>query len=151
VGGILGLFAGISLLSIVEIIYWIVFKIFNILRSNSSKVRPFANAIENDPVKSNQELKEFLVSSSIHGFFYLVKLNWPKRIFWILSFFLSMAKCVVMIMEVRDKVPNSRTVAFDDQNKFIENVKKFKILEISFQTLITDFFPCNYFCAGLLF
>ena len=41
VGGVLGLFLGFSLVSIVELIYWFLFRlIYNITAKNSQKIEP---------------------------------------------------------------------------------------------------------------
>ena len=78
VGGILGLFAGFSALSFVELIYWFVIRVFvGKFTKINSKVHP----TDDTPAKRSKfvELKEFLQSylneSSIHGFGFIFEFS----------------------------------------------------------------------------
>ena len=74
VGGILGLFAGFSALSLVELIYWftirIVFSKFNIKVLPSSS-RNFAKLY-----KVKDYVETYLNESSIHGFNRILEFSW---------------------------------------------------------------------------
>jgi len=78
VGGILGLFAGFSALSFIELIYWFAIRVFiKKFTKIDSKVYP----LEDDQMKKSKfaEIREFIKSylseSSIHGFGYIFELS----------------------------------------------------------------------------
>lgn len=71
VGGILGLFAGFSALSFVELIYWFGIRVFvRKFTKIDSKVHPIENvqAGKSKFVEIKEFLKFYLSESSIHGF-----------------------------------------------------------------------------------
>ena len=76
-GGLLGLFAGFSFLSFIELIYWFIIRAAIKNFHRSTRVRPFN---ENLDVQRNFNTfmvitKSFLKSSSIHGLRYISKKN----------------------------------------------------------------------------
>lgn len=82
-GGLLGLFAGISVISIVEAVYWFSIQLFEsrFIRS-STKVVPFTKfVIEKDYeiVKIKEFVVKFFNESSIHGLRYIVGSNYIQR------------------------------------------------------------------------
>ena len=74
-GGLLGLFAGFSLLSFIELIYWFtvraVMKSFN----RSTRVHPFNEDQDGQGIfiKLKHMTRDFLKNSSIHGLRYISK------------------------------------------------------------------------------
>jgi hypothetical protein len=82
VGGILGLFAGFSALSFVELIYWFVIRVFvRKFTKGDTRIHP----IEEDRVNRTKivEISEFLQSylseSSIHGLGYISEFSRISR------------------------------------------------------------------------
>ncbi|KAG5668125.1 hypothetical protein PVAND_016078 [Polypedilum vanderplanki] len=72
VGGLLGLFAGFSMISAVEIFYWFFVRIFTKkFFQRSTKVHPFNEKIE----KKSNIFKEYFGNSSIHGLNYGINTN----------------------------------------------------------------------------
>ena len=70
VGGILGLFAGFSALSFIELIYWFTIRAFiENLDKNSTKVYPFTKEFEVESKfdKIKKSLSSYFSNSSIHG------------------------------------------------------------------------------------
>ena len=67
VGGLLGLFAGFSALSFIELIYWFLIRIaLKFIKRKSTKVFPIQRNIE-DIQRKFRFLKEYFKNSSIHG------------------------------------------------------------------------------------
>jgi hypothetical protein len=78
-GGLLGLFAGISVLSIVEAIYWFTVRVFESkLFKFSTKVDP-GGSLKDMSNKTIQFVTKFFKESSIHGFRYLIGSNIVQR------------------------------------------------------------------------
>ena len=76
VGGILGLFAGFSALSMVELIYWFSYRVFVGNRSDV-RVYPFNKIPENGIFRI--QLSSYFKESSIHGLSYIVEVSWTNR------------------------------------------------------------------------
>lgn len=75
VGGILGLFAGFSALSFIELIYWFTFRIF--IENKSSRVNPNIK-IQKNLAKFEifcEFFKSYFKTSSIHGLKYIFKVS----------------------------------------------------------------------------
>jgi hypothetical protein len=62
--GSLGLFLGFSILSLIEIIYYLTMRVV----CHRIKLKKIGSNIEEEPQRSKTYLVEFLDSSSIHGF-----------------------------------------------------------------------------------
>ena len=82
-GGLLGLFAGISVLSIVETVYWFTIQLFEgkFIRS-STKVVPLTKFVlekENEFIKIKKFVVKFFNESSIHGLSYIFGSNFIQR------------------------------------------------------------------------
>jgi hypothetical protein len=78
-GGLLGLFAGFSILSAVEVVYWIIFRnALKIIRKSSTKVHPF-NYLKNHDHLKIKLIVEYMQESSIHGINYFGHHNYVKR------------------------------------------------------------------------
>jgi hypothetical protein len=123
VGGIFGLLAGFSLLSFIEIFYWATLRILSTkTKMKNSKVFP----VQRNEISQDQKLKIFirnyLEESSIHSFYYIATAKWVDKIFWIITFTVSMYFCGKLCIEVEEKVPNSRVVALEDSFSFEGNV-----------------------------
>jgi hypothetical protein len=79
IGGLLGLFAGFSSLSFVEILYWMLKKIISSFRTK--KIHPIIivshGEIENNALNQKQEnvMLQYFNDSSIHGVNYLSNTN----------------------------------------------------------------------------
>jgi hypothetical protein len=82
-GGLLGLFAGISVLSIVETVYWFTVQLIEgyFIRS-STKVIPltkFNIKKDNEFIKVKEFVVKYFNESSIHGLSYIVGTNFIQR------------------------------------------------------------------------
>lgn len=82
VGGILGLFAGFSALSLVELVYWFTIRVaVQKYSRNDSVVHPVEKV--NDQKTKLAEIKElvqtYFSESSIHGFGYIFELSRVTR------------------------------------------------------------------------
>ena len=82
IGGLLGLFAGFSVLSFIEVVYW--FTIRNIMKNftnSSSKVVPLneQNPRQNYLFQIGQYLVNYFNESSIHGLEMISKSNLLER------------------------------------------------------------------------
>lgn len=125
-GGLLGLFAGISMISIIEGIYWFTVRLFESrLAQSSTTVTPLN---QNSAPKTEKFVKiwkfvvHFFKNSSIHGLQFLVGSNWIQRLLWTFLVIFLAVSGYDMISEAREKLPDSRIVAFDDNFKIIDNV-----------------------------
>jgi hypothetical protein len=105
IGGLLGLFFGISVLSIAELVYYL------LLTCRRSKVAPLPIVEVTDTEARNiwKSIKRYclhyLENSSIHSFLFIGD-NHKKtieRLVWIFTFALSITGCVFMIEKLRQK------------------------------------------------
>lgn len=76
VGGLLGLFAGFSLLSIIELLYFLIIRpLFDVIYSNSQKIDESLNQSEQSELQTNENLLngvfKYLERSSIKSFNYI--------------------------------------------------------------------------------
>ncbi|CAO1412869.1 unnamed protein product [Diamesa serratosioi] len=102
VGGLLGLFSGFSALSLVEVIYYFFIRIgFNILNMRN-KVHPkVSSKFKNNNVRIIKDIaNEYLAASTIHGLKADGSKHWNSKIFWMISFCISMIACGFMIQEL---------------------------------------------------
>ncbi|CAG9810334.1 unnamed protein product [Chironomus riparius] len=138
-GGLLGLFAGISVLSLIETVYWFTIRqLESCHRSDSTQVMPFNEDDEgSQPSGIFNSFKLFIVNffneSSIHGFKFLVGSNYVQRFFWLFFIILSAIISYEMISDVREKIPDSRIVAYDD------NFKDFGLIPFPAFTIVPEY------------
>lgn len=135
IGGIFGLMAGLSFLSIVEVLYWFSVRMFGTcLRKRFIKVAPNLPEIEEELARSKlggicrkfgSFVLSYLESSTVHSFNYLAKSNKIDKTFWLIAFTISMICCGFMIAEVDNKIPNSRVMSLDDSFKHLKDVSSF--------------------------
>ncbi|KAG5667483.1 hypothetical protein PVAND_015463 [Polypedilum vanderplanki] len=119
VGGLLGLFAGFSALSAVEIFYWFILKIFTKdCNRRSTVVYPFKE-IE---VRKSNIFEDFFSNSSIHGLSYLKDTNLIEKLFWTFSLTLSITIFGFLMKNIKTQ---SWTTAVDDNMNFNEKVIQF--------------------------
>ncbi|CAG9812250.1 unnamed protein product [Chironomus riparius] len=116
VGGILGLFAGFSALSFVEIIYWFTIRVlFKHFGKRDAKVYPFE---ENNTKCSKfiEFLQSFLSESSIHGLWHIHEFSLISR--------QVMKKYEIFneILITQASAPNSRVIAYDDNYKSVDDI-----------------------------
>ena len=109
--GVLELFSGFSILSFIELCYLALFLVFNKFISKK---------------KANK--KEAWVEQSPPR-------NWHLKFVWLISIGMSCLLCIILIVEVRRKIPNSRVIAIEDHGKITENVGD------SLKLLISEEFP----------
>jgi hypothetical protein len=78
VGGLLGLFAGFSSLSAVELLYWFVVSIFT---KNCNQKTAIVHVQPFRPIEMRKSniLDDFIGSSSVHGLSYLKNTNLANR------------------------------------------------------------------------
>ncbi|KAL7011567.1 hypothetical protein ACKWTF_014326 [Chironomus riparius] len=142
-GGLLGLLAGISVLSIGEGIYWITTRLLRCRTSLSSTlVTPLDETLNDNSnvvtVKVGVYVLKYLEESSIHGLRYLLDRKIMQRLLWTLIITISGIGCFFMILETRNRVPDSRIVAFDD------NLKDFGYVDMLFNFLCTIFMILSF-------
>jgi Amiloride-sensitive sodium channel len=131
VGGFMGLLAGVSVLSIVEVFYHVVIQ----FGSNHQKVHPLVQANEPRRIaranedhalyKFSQYLFEFIRSSSMHGLHYTQDRSQNKcgKIFWSLLVSLSIAICSVLIVDIYKHAEKSPvTTSIDSQLLTLDDV-----------------------------
>lgn len=127
IGGLLGLFFGISVLSMVEIFYlWLVEPIsrdttlvttiaINVkVKSSRSKIRRIRSYVRN-----------YFHVSSIHSFNYIgdKSMRVSVKVSWIAIFALSMAACTFMIMQMYSKLSiNKVTIIAEDEARPISEI-----------------------------
>ncbi|CAG9811153.1 unnamed protein product [Chironomus riparius] len=128
VGGILGLFAGFSALSFVELIYWFTIRV--VIKNCRIGLKQVNPEVENDQNESNMtKIRDSMLSyfneSSVHGLNHIIelsKIGYKSSIFWTFFTMSAMTLCVHLMLGAREKVPNSRIIAYDDNYKFVDNV-----------------------------
>lgn len=120
IGGLFGLFLGISVLSIAEIVVLFLHPLFKKMsaffhsRKSSTNVQK-ANSLHE---KAKNFICTYLRQSDIHGFKFIGKesMNFVERMFWVAIFVFSMTACVLMIMRLCQKLNfNSIVLEVDDQ------------------------------------
>lgn len=119
VGGFLGLFLGMSVLSVVELFYLLV-------------VRPFTNETRTPPNEVNsvyQQIKKYIQgymeNSTIHSFNHISdgKRNVLERIAWFALFILSLIGCAFMVNQLHNKVKiNLVTMEMEDEAHNISEI-----------------------------
>ena len=147
VGGILGLFAGFSALSFVEIIYWFTIRVMiKKISRKDTRVYPLMTAEGSNIkcLKFIEFLQSFLSESSIHGMWHIHEFSLISgyviardlntfeifiaiflclyRLTWIFCFATSMVLCFHLILSTQASAPNSRVIAFDDNYKLVKDV-----------------------------
>jgi hypothetical protein len=131
VGGILGLFAGFSALSFVELIYWFTIRVFvKNFRVKVTKVNPEVEDTQNEPktTKITDSFLSYFNESSVHGLNHIIelsKIGYKSSVFWTFFTTSAMTYCFHLILTAREKVPDSRVIAYDDNFKYVENVRIF--------------------------
>ncbi|KAG5671285.1 hypothetical protein PVAND_001490 [Polypedilum vanderplanki] len=115
VGGLLGLFAGFSVLSTVEIFFWLFKKIFG---SKSNVVQPLSES-QKDFLNKFNTLGDFLNNSSIHGVNYLTQSNFKYKLFWTFFITISLTLCAFMIKNIQKQ---TWTKSYDDNYNFKDKV-----------------------------
>ncbi|CAO1411521.1 unnamed protein product [Diamesa tonsa] len=101
VGGLLGLFAGFSALSFVEVIYYFTIRV-GFIYNQRNKVHLIKNGkFKNKDARIVKDIwKEYLAASSIHGLNASGAKNWMLKMFWFVSFCASMIACGLLIQEL---------------------------------------------------
>jgi Amiloride-sensitive sodium channel len=133
VGGFMGLLAGVSVLSIVEVFYHVVIQ----FGSESQKVHPLVQANEaRRIVRANEDhalyqfskyFFEFIKSSNMHGLYYTQDRSQTKcgKIFWSLLVSLSIAICSVLIVDIYKHAEKSPvTMSIDSQVWTLDDVSE---------------------------
>jgi Amiloride-sensitive sodium channel len=122
VGGFMGLLAGISVLSIVEIFYHALRQ----LQRNNRKVHP---SIEPNVMRQNREIRkdhalyhifkyfvEFTKTSDLHGLPYVTDQRQGRwgRIFWAFVVLLSLVFCLILIRDINQQAEKSPVATMID-------------------------------------
>jgi hypothetical protein len=156
IGGLAGLFVGISMLSIVEVVYWMSIRLIpSFSCRDQSKVHPLHGEASEEVVwlrKFCSSIQSYLNESSIHGFLYISKAKWIDKLFWSIIFSLSMYACFLMIDQVDEKIPNSRVTSLEDNFNFDGKVRTSSHFEAAYKEI--DFsgdFSSNFTHRRLLF
>ncbi|KAL7019577.1 hypothetical protein ACKWTF_011168 [Chironomus riparius] len=124
-GGFLGLIAGFSFLSFVELIYWFTFRAVVKNCHRSTRVYPFNEHSENQRnfISFDQITKDFLKSSSIHGLRYIAEKNLIDKIFWATFIIGSAIIGTILILKTNEKLPNNQVISYDDSLEYRGNVR----------------------------
>ncbi|KAL7013324.1 hypothetical protein ACKWTF_015331 [Chironomus riparius] len=127
VGGLLGLFAGFSALSFIEVIYWILSRLKLMILKHKNSIYPTIVHV----TESNQQIntrgtksliKEYFAESSIHGFNYILNSKTIETVFWIFAFIFSISLCSTLISQTNQKLPDSRVISLDENLKSIDKI-----------------------------
>jgi hypothetical protein len=108
VGGLLGLFFGISVLSIAEVGYYLMLLGKHLRRFRVIPI-PIIKVVDTEArgawKSTKQYCLEYMESSSIHSFLFIVNSNRRtlERIVWLLPFALSITGCTFMIQKLHKK------------------------------------------------
>lgn len=122
VGGILGLFAGFSALSFVEIIYWFTMRCFmRNYRKRDVKIYPIIVDQESSS-KLFEFIESFLSESSIHGLAQIFEFSWTTGLIWIFFITTSLTFCFHLILSTQANSSESRVIAYDDNFKDVKDV-----------------------------
>ncbi|KAG5674049.1 hypothetical protein PVAND_004038 [Polypedilum vanderplanki] len=126
-GGFLGLFAGFSVLSAAEIVYYfLMIPLIQFRAKKSTRVIPFNE--ESMKAKENSVIKYFkkiLQESSIHGFNHIgnSQKNIFERIIWSLLFLISMICTYLIVMQVYGKTNiNSVSITMEGSLTKVEDI-----------------------------
>ncbi|CAO1403765.1 unnamed protein product [Diamesa tonsa] len=150
-GGILGLFAGISVLSFIELIYYFTIRVVGDWKR--SKVVPIANieSLQSFPKQAENKIMKTLKTytlkyfkgTSIHGFNYSVDSTRSlfERFFWTAVIFVSSLACIYMFYELIDKIQSNPIV--DNLSDEANHISEIPFPAVSFcpemRTIIGDF------------
>lgn len=123
VGGLLGLFLGISVVSFAEIVNMMLQPLFlKLSKTSCFRKKPLrVNTSENKSITMIRKFKSYLSfylkESSIHSFNFMANgCNGFEKIFWILSFSFSMTGCVLMILNLYQTMDfKAVTLIIDDK------------------------------------
>jgi hypothetical protein len=116
----LGLFAGFSALSMVEIFYFFILRIIFNCKTSTSQIASEQNL--QSASNRNRKLKEYFENSSIHSFKHIAAENSRhQKIFWILFFVVSMDACEFMSRDIYKKFMKSSVTSFQSDQAFSTN------------------------------
>ncbi|KAG5679881.1 hypothetical protein PVAND_009418 [Polypedilum vanderplanki] len=136
VGGLLGLFAGFSLLSAVELFYWFFVRIF--IRKCNRKttiVHPINEEIKKEP----NIVKDFFKNSSIHGLSYAIDTNLIEKLFWTFFVTFSITSCILLSSKIR----KYNTIVYEDST-LLKNKLNFPAV-----TFIPSYYVDRYFYENI--
>jgi Amiloride-sensitive sodium channel len=164
VGGIMGLIAGVSVLSLVEILYHMVDVLQMKIRLKLRKRRVAcdqskkSNRVIGKVINANQNhalyqlskfVGQFMKTSDAHGFSYILDKNQSVlgRLFWALAVAASVAACTLLTFSAFENAElNPVAIKIDDEFVNVENVSwKFELALAMTQVSLSDSFPCHHF------
>jgi Amiloride-sensitive sodium channel len=118
-GGALGLFLGFSVLSFIEIIYYLTIRIcFEKYRLRRVGVQGLTE------VSRSNYVQDYFASSSIHGMNHVIfkRRHFIERAFWFLLVCTSLIYCVISTINIHQNYSNAPIVTtFEDKPVSIEN------------------------------
>jgi Amiloride-sensitive sodium channel len=138
IGGIMGLVAGISVMSIVEIFYHILMlnhtdNRVHILNSNTRQTsRAFEDHVLFHLIKY---ITEFIKTSDLHGFPYITDQRQSRRgrIFWAIFVAASLVACLFLIRDINRHAEKSPVaIRIDSQLWTLDDVRNFCRLILDF-------------------
>lgn len=140
IGGTLGLFAGFSILTFLELFFYFIFR--PSVRWVREKCRSKVSSIENmqdktESRKNNKKLKKtalttiryffsYMEECTLHGLNHATFKNLIaiERCFWLVAFVASMVICGLLLSEMREKYVNAPvTISFDGDMKSVKDVR----------------------------
>jgi aspartokinase len=148
-----GLFAGFSFLTVLELIVYFFVPPSKILSRRSTKVVPFQTNSNPTRLKKNLKkpaefLNSFMKKSTIHGLSHAsISKSTVEKIFWLISFFVSLVLCGILLNDLHKKYSKSMvTVSFDGDLQSIKNVGKKMIWMIgALPEFFLDSVSCSHF------
>lgn len=132
VGGLLGLFAGVSVISLIEIVFHLVYKPTICYFNRNITVNPKPKEFLRSPEKNQTIFFEFSKKTSIHGLNMVVdkRKNRFQNAFWIIVVTFSLTVCIVMTsIAYRHAEFNPLVISIDDKVWSIYDVSKFLLFE----------------------
>ncbi|KAG5667482.1 hypothetical protein PVAND_015462 [Polypedilum vanderplanki] len=117
VGGLLGLFAGFSALSFIEILYWMSLKFLILFRRQKTAIIHPMTVSQVMEIRVENRWK-YLENSSIHGFSYLYSKKFFEMIIWSIFTSIALSLCFAIILNFQYEYSNSFTVGPDDAMTF---------------------------------
>jgi hypothetical protein len=169
IGGTLGLFAGFSFLTILELLFYFTFRPAVRKVKCKSRVAPLQAWTQEASPRNNKALKlvrkstsyfyHYMEESSLHGLNHasFKNLRLVERIFWLVAFVTSLILCGFLLNDLFVKYLDAPVIiTFDGDLKNIEEVCesttliRLEVFFVSFPSSFQDFFSGGYSCARVI-
>jgi hypothetical protein len=140
IGGTLGLFAGFSILTFLELFFYFIFRpaVRCMKKKFKSRVAPIevigqSTKTSKGVLKPVRYFYNYMEESSLHGLNHATfkNLEMIERAFWLFAFVASMILCGFLLENMHDKYINAPvTISFDGDMKSVKDVsRKIELIE----------------------